>query len=194
MYVSVPDDLLNGGLIAKVGPEPAVVTKFQQPDGTIIWVVREISGAILSRSDWEEIRRGTDRFYEIHDDEDILTINQEVYYGHFPDERPARPARLPVSTRKSIPKSGHIYLIRGVGTRYCKIGLAANLGRRLDQLDVLMPFKIEVLHTFPSEDLHRDERVLHARFSNKRVEGEWFVLDDDDVAWISSIECGDMQP
>jgi hypothetical protein len=35
-------------------------------------------------------------------------------------------------------------------------------------------------------DRYAEEIVLHKRFKDKNVRGEWFLLDDDDVAYIAS--------
>lgn len=62
---------------------------------------------------------------------------------------------------------------------YYKIGFATDLTKRLLNFSVNLPFNVSVLHTI-SVDVSRVryyERWLHRFFANKRLNGEWFILD-----------------
>lgn len=80
---------------------------------------------------------------------------------------------------------GYVYLLGGGG--YYKIGRSRNVSRRMRQLEIQLPWPVEVLHTIPCEDHHASEKALHERFAGKRANGEWFALDDEDVEWIKGV-------
>lgn len=82
-------------------------------------------------------------------------------------------------------KIGYVYIIKSNGLY--KIGRAWNLVRRLDQLRTAAPFLKEI-HSIRSRESHDLERWLHAHFSHKRIVGEWFALDEDDLDFITTVD------
>lgn len=82
--------------------------------------------------------------------------------------------------------SGYIYFLGGDG--YVKIGKAKKLYSRIASLELLFPFEVKLLHTIKSNDINKDEVTFHKMFSTKRTNGEWFKLDEDDVAKIKTIQ------
>lgn len=77
---------------------------------------------------------------------------------------------------------GVIYVIRDVDvTGYCKIGKSINPKGRFDRFAVSLPFKCELVATIQSGNIDRAEGNLHKLFADKRVRGEWFNLDKDDI-------------
>jgi len=76
---------------------------------------------------------------------------------------------------------GYIYLVRGVGTPWYKIGKSKNPEVRSKQLGTQGPFKHELIHTIRVSDMKLHEEYWHNHFATKRVEGEWFTLSDGDV-------------
>lgn len=63
-----------------------------------------------------------------------------------------------------------------------KIGVAKNVQRRLENLQIGSPSKLELVGVLPGgEDVERD---LHARFSGQRRRGEWFEDVDKSVSSI----------
>lgn len=71
-------------------------------------------------------------------------------------------------------RSGHgfIYFVEAVGTNRIKIGLAANVKKRVGELQVGCPVDLLLLG-FCSGSLFR-ERETHRRFDHLRHRGEWF--------------------
>lgn len=43
-----------------------------------------------------------------------------------------------------------------------------------------------VIHTIPATVAHRVEKALHWLFRHKKVYGEWFALNEQDLLWIRS--------
>ncbi len=77
-------------------------------------------------------------------------------------------------------KAGFIYLIRSVSGHY-KIGCTKDPNRRLQMFSVKLPFEIEFIHLIATANMFKLERKLHIEFQNKRMNGEWFALDEIDV-------------
>ena len=48
------------------------------------------------------------------------------------------------------------------------------------------PFEIMVACCYFTPNMRAEESFLHDMFDGRRVRGEWFLLDDDDLAAISA--------
>ena len=77
--------------------------------------------------------------------------------------------------------AGHVYIVRA--GEFCKIGKSRDANKRLTRLR--LPFEHELIARFDVANRHITERELHRRFADKRVNGEWFRLTDDDISGIS---------
>lgn len=75
---------------------------------------------------------------------------------------------------------GAIYVI-GYGA-YVKIGFSRKLWKRLAKIQEYAPEKITVYGKFPGST--RDEILLHKRFYQHRLNGEWFRYDGELKRWI----------
>jgi len=81
---------------------------------------------------------------------------------------------------------GYIYLFESISeyeTLY-KIGFTKNkntLRQRVKQLQTGNPNKIKMVEFFGSEHGRKLETTLHNIYSIKRLEGEWFNLEEYDV-------------
>jgi hypothetical protein len=84
--------------------------------------------------------------------------------------------------RKSANKNrpGYVYVLRSSTGAY-KIGLARNPQNRLETFTVKLPFEVEYDTLIKTDDMRRLEAELHARYAHKRINGEWFTLDADDL-------------
>jgi hypothetical protein len=78
-----------------------------------------------------------------------------------------------------------VYLFRREASGYIKIGASQNPEWRRREMHRLKD-PIYAVATYESLDSYGDERRLHLMFSEKRVEGEWFALDDSDLDKIAS--------
>lgn len=70
----------------------------------------------------------------------------------------------------------YIYVIQCQG--FVKIGIADNPKKRLSELQVGCPFKLELVRAFASRDPRRDEKSLHHSLGKHHERGEWFRLTD----------------
>lgn len=88
-----------------------------------------------------------------------------------------------------IARPGFVYLIRSA-SGYYKIGRTKNPDDRIATFSVKLPFEVEYEHLIETTDMYQLEKDLHARFADRRVNGEWFDLTDDDVAYVKSLGVG----
>ena len=83
-------------------------------------------------------------------------------------------------------KARYVYLMRS-GNGYYKIGISKDVDSRLSGLRRQFPVQIEVIHQFACKDYRKAETYLHGKYSDKRVENEWFELSVQDVQWITAL-------
>jgi hypothetical protein len=83
--------------------------------------------------------------------------------------------------KKSQTKSTKVYVMIDKNTGYYKIGRSVKPIIREKTLQSEKP-TIEML--FNHEAIVRDEKVLHDKFKNKRIRGEWFDLTGSDLQYI----------
>ena len=74
-----------------------------------------------------------------------------------------------------------VYLMQDTTNDFYKIGRSKEPRYREKTLQSEKP-TIELLFCFAGS--RKDEKYLHEHFKEKRIRGEWFHLDDDDVAYI----------
>lgn len=86
------------------------------------------------------------------------------------------------SRKKNVDR--YVYLISG--GEYVKIGIAGNVKKRLNTLSLASPVPLFLLYSFYTEKAFDVEQYLHKKYHNKRVHGEWFSLNDNDIEWIKS--------
>lgn len=79
-------------------------------------------------------------------------------------------------------RAGYIYLV--AGGQYYKIGRSNDVDRRMTEISPKLPFELEVLFVLEVPDMYQAEANLHHKFRDKRINGEWFALDADDVGWL----------
>jgi hypothetical protein len=87
----------------------------------------------------------------------------------------------PVDVPRGRP--GFVYLALA-GTGHYKIGRSTSPRDRIRVFDTKMPVSVKVVHTIACDDAILAEKTLHDLFASKRHRGEWFALDDEDVAQI----------
>ena len=86
---------------------------------------------------------------------------------------------------KYVITRGTVYLLQS--PHGYKIGKALDAFGRTSYLSLKLPFDVLLKHTIKCADYTRAEQFFHERFADKRINGEWFALDDDDVKYILSV-------
>lgn len=97
-----------------------------------------------------------------------------------PTPRPGITRRLP-----TIATPGYVYLIKS--PYGFKIGKTVNMKSRTRLFEVKLPFRIKVEHFAWFENYSDAERSQHDKFRSKRLEGEWFDLDEVDISYIKTL-------
>lgn len=118
----------------------------------------------------------------------LYSKNEFLYVtNHFPD---TSTKTIPPPTSQEINyEKGSIYLVQAlIPDGYYKIGKSKNPVDRIEKLGVILPFPLKPIHQFKTDNMQRGEAVLHNRYADKRVNGEWFQLTEQDVKDICAIE------
>ena len=88
--------------------------------------------------------------------------------------------------RKQTARDGYVYLIQSPSGHY-KIGRTSDPKDRMKTFNVKLPFEVEFICVIPSADMYLLEKQLHRQFESKRINGEWFALGSEDVAYIKGL-------
>lgn len=81
-------------------------------------------------------------------------------------------------------RAGWVYVLKQIGGENYKIGHTKNLDDRMYLFRVKLPFKVEFEITIQTADRRKLETELHNHFKDKRVDGEWFTLSNEDLDYI----------
>ena len=69
-----------------------------------------------------------------------------------------------------------IYFVKSKGAAFVKIGVAADVAKRVKALQTGYPQKLKVLAVLPGS--YETESGLHELFASSRRQGEWFRFND----------------
>jgi len=78
-------------------------------------------------------------------------------------------------------RSSGVYIIVA-SNGLCKIGQTESLYKRIASLWTMIPEEFELYAFFPTETHVFAEETLHRFVCNRRVKGEWFALNEKDLA------------
>jgi hypothetical protein len=83
------------------------------------------------------------------------------------------------SSNSKIEENGSVYLYKS-GKHY-KIGRTNDLKRRDREIKLQLPIEAELIHRIITDDPVGIEKYWHSRFSENRLNGEWFNLSSSDI-------------
>ena len=99
--------------------------------------------------------------------------------------------RLSPEMRPSTnPRPGYVYLIQSPTTAY-KIGRTQDPDDRIKTFSVKLPFEVNYIRLIYTDDMYALEKALHDYFADKRINGEWFELEDADVTYLKHMLVAD---
>jgi Meiotically up-regulated gene 113 len=90
---------------------------------------------------------------------------------------PASPAPAVEEPSKGV--DGAVYMLK-LGKHY-KIGKSFRVPQRHREIAIELPEKPDVVHVITTDDPTGIEAYWHARFAEKRTNGEWFALTQDEI-------------
>ncbi len=159
------------------------------------WILQYPDGTIPAREDALDWIRGILDFYDCSTDNDIADDNRRTKKQR--DEQHAEFWRkqdeyIAASYADTIlyedqHRKGFVYILEGQGGAY-KIGRTFNPHERLKSWQTKMPYPPAHLHTIACENCIKAEIQLHKMYAEKRVNGEWFALNAEDVAYLKAID------
>lgn len=74
---------------------------------------------------------------------------------------------------------GSVYIFKH--GKYYKIGKTVDTVRRGNELKIQLPESLDLIHEIKTDDPSGVETYWHKRFESKRMNGEWFNLNPDDI-------------
>ena len=75
-----------------------------------------------------------------------------------------------------------VYLLANLDKGHYKIGITTSaVEKRVKQLQTGSSEPIDIIHIFETDFHSKVEKTLHRKFDSKRLEGEWFLLEKEDV-------------
>lgn len=89
-----------------------------------------------------------------------------------------------ISTNIDETKNSCNYLYVLTDGDFYKIGVTSNIKQRVNTIRKLNPREITVLKLKKLDNAYSYEKSMHKKFEHKRVHGEWFNLDPQDVETI----------
>ncbi|HEY4292069.1 GIY-YIG nuclease family protein [Luteibacter sp.] len=104
-------------------------------------------------------------------------------------ERSLKPSRNVILAPEidELDRSGFLYVIyvEVDDAAYYKVGIATHFDSRLKTHQCSSPFEVKVAICYFVGNMRAEERALHKMFECKRVRGEWFALDADDLRLVA---------
>lgn len=114
-------------------------------------------------------------FNQTHPDKLYLFDSNQQELDHV-IQLPSLPGKAP----------GYVYFVQEYMTGSFKIGKTKHVDRRMNVFNVKLPFENKLIFLIKTADHHQTEAAFHQHFSDKRLEGEWFKLTREDMAWVKS--------
>jgi hypothetical protein len=82
--------------------------------------------------------------------------------------------------------AGYVYLIGSHIFKWYKIGKAKLPEVRITDIGILLPFKIEIIGVWKAENHSALETLLHEKYKQQRINGEWFNFRTEEIKGIFS--------
>lgn len=83
----------------------------------------------------------------------------------------------------------YVYVIKDIDVSgMYKIGRTHHPASRIGRFDVKLPFRIHIIAIIPCENMARFEADMHRSLKSQRINGEWFMLGDEDVELLIPLE------
>lgn len=77
--------------------------------------------------------------------------------------------------------NNYVYLVNAVTTNKFKIGVTANIRKRISGMQTSCPYRIRIVHACYTPYAYEIEKKLHERYSQQRVILELFELSETEI-------------
>ena len=84
--------------------------------------------------------------------------------------------------KKILRRRSSVYIMECGG--FYKIGYTYNPDRRLQEIQISNPFKVELIYSEEMNFARKIEAQIHDEFLNKQKRGEWFELTKEDLEMV----------
>lgn len=115
---------------------------------------------------------------------DVSQCRESTSRQEWQIDRDKRISAIEFSPANPVPKA--VYLLRSSDSY--KIGIAVNVTARIKALQSACPSPITLLKAWTPADARRCEKMLHTKYRQYRVTGEWFELPAAEVACLERLE------
>lgn len=136
---------------------------------------------LLDIEEMIKLREILDYCLENISEEEIKRINEEKYNRMFN----MRENKV-INENIKKTKDGYVYIIKKNDENIVKIGMSKNYSERTKQISTKLPFEVETVKVFKTKDMYSLERKLHDIYKEKRLNGEWFELSNEDLEYIKN--------
>nr|WP_231607395.1 GIY-YIG nuclease family protein [Fictibacillus sp. 18YEL24] len=92
--------------------------------------------------------------------------------------------KLDKEVHENLSEVGYVYFLKEFNSNNVKIGKTKNLKHRVTTLKSMLPYKSELIHYIITPKYSVTETFFHNLFQGKKVKGEWFNLEPDDINFI----------
>lgn len=138
--------------------------------------LRDVNGYVLNRTEINDFLDKIHDFYETYTNEDIDEINSKVdqirgsknIYTESKNEQ------------KEFNENEYVYFIKNEDN-VVKIGRTINLTNRISALKGASPHELKLMNYIQTHDCVELEEMAHKYFSDKKIRGEWFDVNQNDV-------------
>lgn len=157
----------------------AILEGVTQENGEM-WIYEGGFPVVMQYEDALFLRNALDQYINLGF-ERVNEIVDETYHEF---ESSRRQKKEEVREQTHTPANGYVYLLKEINGPHFKIGVTAYPEDRMKVFAVRLPYRVEYACLIPSADMYALEAELHNKFADKRVDGEWFALSSDDVAYM----------
>ena len=155
----------------------------EDENGADFLMPRDVQGPFIKDIEKvEAVVGGLCNFLYKYDQEDINRMNKRL-------SKRQKETIDKISNKKTEKnESGLVYLLKSVqDDPVYKIGVTNNIDKRLPQIATKLPFKVKLEHKIEHDNIYQLESDLHNKFSDKRLNGEWFSLEMEDITYIKKL-------
>lgn len=166
-----------------------ISVSYTYPDMAVDAVYVDLDGdaQYLTHDSWEYFKRGIDIYFQ-----GITPAEIDKYQKEWERKEQERLERGPLACPDTTPipflpitKNGNVYILKA--GPYYKIGRTNNVDRRMGEICPKLPFEAEIVHVIEAHNMYEIEAELHRLFNEKRANGEWFELSQEDVEWLKTL-------